>query len=127
MVGRKGIAEPVRVHCDRHVPPNRRSAALKLVHGEIHAVAKKGAESPLHAILAHQPFQVPVLAAGEIQQCPVRAPGVLVDGPSGNRKEVSQAPLKTVAQGRSGLLQTEPVSEEGGKTPEKAGADCNIR
>jgi hypothetical protein len=53
-----------RVH--REVVPRTTGAALELVHGEIHAVAKKGEESPLHAILAQQPFQVPVLAAGEL-------------------------------------------------------------
>ena len=66
MEGRPRIAKLARVHRHRGAPPHRRPAALELVHREIHAVAKKGEESPLHTVLAHQPLQVAVLATGEL-------------------------------------------------------------
>jgi hypothetical protein len=67
MEGRPGVAEVARVHGYRCTPTNHGPAALELVYGEIHPAEKKGAESPLHTILGHQPLQVSVLAANEVQ------------------------------------------------------------
>jgi hypothetical protein len=68
MRSRNGIVKAARVHRDRDVPTDHRSAALKLVHGEIYALTIQDAEGPLDTILPHEALQVPVLAAGEVQQ-----------------------------------------------------------
>jgi hypothetical protein len=95
--GRKRVAEEVRFHLDCGASTDNGPAALKFVYRQIHPLAIQRTEGPLDPVLAHQPLQVPILAARESQELAIRACGVCVNGLAGEGHEVALTLLETAA------------------------------
>jgi len=94
VLGRAGV------DLERDASPARRPPALELVHGQVYAVTKHLTKRPLDALPTYQPFEIPILPAGEPEQAAIWAWGVLVDRPLHEGQKVRFPVLQTTTEGR---------------------------
>ena len=83
-------------------------------------------ESPIQAILLDEPLQIAVLAASEIQELAIRAGGVLIDGPMGQRQEVGLALFQASAEDGPSFVKAHWMPQERREAGEEPDADAHL-
>lgn len=78
-------------------------------------------ERTFQALLAHEPREVPVLAARHLEQGAVGAPGVAVERPPRQREEVGLAVREATAQRGTRLLHRDRMAKKAGQAREEPG------
>ena len=116
---RPRVLQVVWPHGDHGGSAANRRAALEFFHREVHAATEQRLQRLLHTTLANQSDEVPVLAAGPLEQLSIGAPPVIVDRASRERQEVRLALLEATTQDRSRLLNHDGAAKERRKLREE--------
>jgi hypothetical protein len=93
VAARERVPELARLDVELRATPNGRAPTLELVDRQIDALAAERDQRSLESLRRDQPGEIAGLAAGQIEQAPVRARGMAVDALPDQLEEVSMAAL----------------------------------